>query len=64
MGIEEQENEAEQKEAQPGVQGQGSLGRPPGGRDDCSVSQPVKGGAMKDHRGVAVQHKCQGKWSA
>ena len=27
---EEQENEAEQKEAQPGVQGQGSLGRPPG----------------------------------
>ena len=30
MGIEEQENEAEQKEAQPGVQGQGSLGRPPG----------------------------------
>ena len=29
-GKEEQENEAEQKEAQPGVQGQGSLGRPPG----------------------------------
>ncbi len=36
-GKEEQENEAEQKEAQPGVQGQGSLGRPPGGRDRCSV---------------------------
>ena len=30
MGTKEQENEAEQKEAQPGVQGQGSLGRPPG----------------------------------
>ena len=24
----------------------------------------VKGGAMKDHRGVAVQQKCQGKWPA
>ena len=24
----------------------------------------VKGGAMKDHRGVAVQHKCQGEWPA
>ena len=32
MGIEEQENEAEQKEAQPGVQGQGSLGRPSRGK--------------------------------
>ena len=30
MGTEEQENEAEQKEAQSGVQGQGSLGRAPG----------------------------------
>ena len=30
MEIGEQENEAEQKEAQPGVQGQGSLVRPPG----------------------------------
>ena len=42
MGIEEQENEAEQKEAQPGVQGQGSLGRPPGGCADRAIHELLK----------------------
>ena len=32
--------------------------------DDREMELSVKGGDITCHRGVAVQHKCQGEWPA